>query len=65
MPKPPQPPPPFCGHPWAVTPHLPFRFDPSFSKAIPAGNYLIVRRAHIPAFKKIDPTSLVANFSGT
>ncbi|KAJ6521362.1 hypothetical protein DFH09DRAFT_1331234 [Mycena vulgaris] len=57
--EPPRTPPPFQGR-TARTPQTPCTpFDRKLTKAIPAGNFLIVRGAHIAGNQKIDPVPLV------
>ncbi|KAJ6578580.1 hypothetical protein B0H10DRAFT_1963178 [Mycena sp. CBHHK59/15] len=60
-PTPPKTPPPFRGCVACLpqTPCSPFKFDPDLSKAIPAGNFLIIRGVHVPGHKKIDPIQIV------
>ncbi|KAJ7197671.1 hypothetical protein C8J57DRAFT_1637236 [Mycena rebaudengoi] len=43
-----------------ITPVSPFKFDPDLSKAIPAGNFLILRGVHTRGDRKIDPVPTVA-----
>ncbi|KAJ7306872.1 hypothetical protein DFH08DRAFT_975672 [Mycena albidolilacea] len=57
----PKTPPPFRGrvaHP-PTSPVNPFKFDPSLTKTVPAGNLLIIRGVLEKGSKKIDPTLII------
>ncbi|KAJ7110535.1 hypothetical protein C8R44DRAFT_883673 [Mycena epipterygia] len=52
--------PPFCGRPPpTASPVTPFKYDPNSSKAVPAGNFSIIRSVFNPGDKKIDPVPVV------
>ncbi|KAJ7719160.1 hypothetical protein B0H14DRAFT_2262216, partial [Mycena olivaceomarginata] len=54
-------PPPFRGRVTCppTSPVTPFKFDPSLTKTVPAGNLLIIRGVLEKGSKKIDPTLIV------
>ncbi|KAJ6586555.1 hypothetical protein B0H10DRAFT_1961761 [Mycena sp. CBHHK59/15] len=57
MPDPPKTPPPF--RPRAPpSPSTPFRFNPVLARAIPAGNYLILRGVYVANSKVIEPVAI-------
>ncbi|KAJ6629082.1 hypothetical protein B0H10DRAFT_1939979 [Mycena sp. CBHHK59/15] len=57
MPDPPKTPPPF--HPRAPpSPSTPYHFNPVLAKAIPTGNYLILRGVYVANSKVIEPVAI-------
>ncbi|KAJ7875280.1 hypothetical protein B0H14DRAFT_2568772 [Mycena olivaceomarginata] len=57
----PRTPPPFKGRTARLpaTPVTPFKFDPALTKAVPCGNFLIIRSVYNTGDKKINPVPIV------